>query len=146
MSPLCYPGNVLLWPPHDYTEDNSEPPDVLELDFVYGMSTDKSRQCLMYAPDGDAMWFAGSTVIIMNQKRRSQNSIVITAVLSPQWQCTGSRASLPAVTKAKFPVIRIWNPLTHNGNALCFDRFPSPSYCALGIQPQRQNSGDSRLR
>ena len=93
-------------------EDNSEPPDTLELEFVYGMATQVSRQCLMYAPDGDSMWFTGSVVVIMNQKRRSQkfymehsNNITSMAVHRP----SGVVAS---GDQAEFPGIRIWNPLT----------------------------------
>lgn len=53
-------------------EDNSEPPDALDIEFVYGYSSDKSRNTLIYASTGEIMFFVASIIVLMNQKHRTQ--------------------------------------------------------------------------
>lgn len=53
-------------------EDNSEPSDALELEFVYGFTADISRQSMMYTTKGELLFFSGSVAVLMNQKLRSQ--------------------------------------------------------------------------
>ena len=53
-------------------EDNSEPSDSLELEFVYGFTSDISRQSMMYTAKGELLFFSGSVAVLMNQKLRTQ--------------------------------------------------------------------------
>lgn len=53
-------------------EDTSEPSDSLELEFVYGFTSDISRQSVMYTPKGECLFFNGSVGVVMNTKLRSQ--------------------------------------------------------------------------
>lgn len=120
------------------TEDNSEPPDTLELEFVYGVSTDKSRQCLMYAPDGDAMWFTGSIVVIMNQKRRSQrfyqeHSSTITSMAVHR-----ESGVVASGDRQEVPVIRVWNPLTFETHAV-LTGFHRRAVAHLAFSPDGKN-------
>jgi hypothetical protein len=46
-------------------EDHSEPPDALELEFVYGFSADRNRQSVQYAPDGDAVYIVGAIGVVI---------------------------------------------------------------------------------
>lgn len=52
---LCSPQpwqRTIVAPSRVPFEDNTEPPDSLELEFVYGYTSDKSRQSLMHSPTG----------------------------------------------------------------------------------------------
>jgi WD40 repeat protein len=93
-------------------EDNSEPPDTLELEFIYGMSTDVSRKCLTYAPDGDVIFFVGSTVVIMNQKRRVQKFYCDHADNITALDCHRASGMVASGDRGELPVIRVWNPST----------------------------------
>jgi len=103
---------TIVAPSRTPAEDNSEPPDTLELEFVYGFTADRSRQSLMYSPDGDALFFAGSIAVIMNQKRRTQRyyfdhacTVTAMAVHRPTGMvATGDQAELPS--------IRVWDAST----------------------------------
>ena len=53
-------------------EDKSEPPDILDLEFCYGFTSDISRESLTYSPASEPLFFKGSIVVQMNQKKRSQ--------------------------------------------------------------------------
>jgi microtubule-associated protein-like 6 len=96
-------------------EDHSEPPDELVLEFVYGMASDISREPLMYAPNGDALFFVAAVAVIMNQRTRTQvfyqehaSTITAMAVLKceddsiPQVVATGDQGEMAS--------IRIWDP------------------------------------
>ncbi len=57
------------------TEDNTEPPDRLELDYVYGFTHDVSRQSLFYLGGdngNDIAFFVASIAVIMNPASRQQ--------------------------------------------------------------------------
>ena len=116
------------------TEDASEPPDTLELEFVYGMSSDKSRQCLMYAPDGDAMFFAGSTVVIMNQKRRAQKFYTDHASNIMSMACHRERGVVATGDMGETPSIRVWNPLTFETYSV-MEGFHRRSVIHIGFSP-----------
>jgi len=99
-------------------EDNSEPPDTLELEFVYGMSSDRSRQCLMYAPDGDAMFFVGSIVVIMNQKRRVQKYYMDHSFNILSMCVHRVRGICASADQGELPTIRVWNCQTMETHAV----------------------------
>jgi WD40 repeat protein len=55
------------------SEDNTEPSDRLELDYVYGFTNDINHQSLQYLPNqSEIVFFLGSIGIIMNPNSRSQ--------------------------------------------------------------------------
>jgi len=111
-------SNMLQWqrtivaPSRVPTEDHSEPPDALELEFVYGFSAGISRQSLLYSPEGDAVFIAGSIGVVMNQKRRAQrfyfdHSSTVMAVAVH----IGSNV-VATSDQGELPTIRCWNPNT----------------------------------
>jgi WD40 repeat protein len=53
-------------------EDNTEPPDRLELDYVYGFTQDINRQSLQYLENSEIAFFLGSIAVIMNPNSRQQ--------------------------------------------------------------------------
>jgi WD40 repeat protein len=71
-------SNMLPWqktiiaPSRVPPEDNSEPSDALELEFVYGFTADISREAIWYTPKGELLFFNGSVAVLMNQKLRTQ--------------------------------------------------------------------------
>jgi len=91
------------------TEDLSEPSDSLELEFVYGFTSDISREAIKYTHKGELLFFSGSVAVIMNQKLRSQrfyneHTATITALAVNKEHhvaATGDHAELPS--------IRVWN-------------------------------------
>ena len=93
-------------------EDHSEPPDVLELEFVYGYAADRSREAINYTIKGEVVFFIGSVVVIMNQTKRTQkfyteHSSTVTAMAVHKDQpliATGDLGELPC--------IRVWNSET----------------------------------
>jgi len=56
-SPLLPWQKTIVAPSKINFEDNSEPPDNLELSFVYGYTADISRQALMYSANGEMLFF-----------------------------------------------------------------------------------------
>jgi microtubule-associated protein-like 6 len=54
------------------TEDNSEPPDALELEFVYGYTCDRSRKSVFYSRGGELAFFNANVAVLMKQKQRTQ--------------------------------------------------------------------------
>jgi hypothetical protein len=58
-------------------EDSSEPSDSLELEFIYGFTTDHSRQSLMYTSESELLFFAGSVAVLMEQQKRKQRYICV---------------------------------------------------------------------
>jgi hypothetical protein len=56
-------------------EDKSEPPDVLELEFCYGFTSDISRESLMYSPACEPIFFKGSIAVQMNQKKKIKKNL-----------------------------------------------------------------------
>lgn len=63
---------TIIAPSRVPAEDTSEPSDALELEFVYGFTSDISRQSMMYTAKGELLFFSGSVAVVMNQKLRSQ--------------------------------------------------------------------------
>jgi microtubule-associated protein-like 6 len=53
-------------------EDNTEPPDRLELEYVYGFTQDVNRQSLVYLANHDVAFFLGSVAVLMNPNSRQQ--------------------------------------------------------------------------
>lgn len=129
-------------------EDSSEPPDVLELEFVYGYTADRSRQSIMYAPDGDAIFFAAAIAVIMNQKRRAQryyfehpSTITAMAVCREEGVvATGDQGEIPTV--------RVWEAATFK--TLCvLEGFHRRGISHLAFSPDGQllvTVGQDRFR
>ena len=91
--------------------DFSEPLDSLELSYVYGFSVDKSRQSLLYAVDGDAVFLSGSIVVKMNPTSRKQryyleHTATLTALAIHPLESSNIIASGQMGELAE---IRIWN-------------------------------------
>ena len=68
-------------------EDLSEPPDSLELGYIYGFNVDINRESLKYSKDGDVLFLAGAVVVKMNPLTRKQlyyvqHSCTVTALSS----------------------------------------------------------------
>ena len=93
-------------------EDPSEPSDYLELEFVYGFTSDRSREAVKYARSGEVVFFNASVAVVMSQKDRKQrfyqeHSTSITAMaVHPleQFVATGQLGETPS--------IRVWNSQT----------------------------------
>lgn len=93
-------------------EDTSEPPDVLELNFVYGFTTDRSRQSLKYSRAGEVLFFSAGVAVIMNQKSRLQKfyqnhtSTITSMAVHPTEHivATGDQGEVP--------VIHLWDSQT----------------------------------
>jgi microtubule-associated protein-like 6 len=72
------PKNLMPWqkfivsPSKSIAEDNSEPPDSLELEYVYGVTTDICRQPLHYTAKGEIAFFSANIAVIMTQSTRAQ--------------------------------------------------------------------------
>ena len=94
------------------TEDHSEPPDTLELEFVYGFSADKCRQALTYSPEGDAMFIVGSIGVVMNQKRRVQRYYFDHASTVMAIAVHREQNVVATSDQGEIPTIRCWNPAT----------------------------------
>lgn len=90
-------------------EDNSEPPDTLDLEYVYGFSADKGREAIHYTLEGEIIFYAAAVCIIMDQETRKQrfymeHSATITAMAVHPLEgfvATGQQGEVPCV--------RIWN-------------------------------------
>lgn len=93
-------------------EDHSEPPDTLELEFVYGFSADKCRQSLLYTPEGEAIFIAGSISVIMNQKRRAQRYYMDHASTIMAIAVHRGENVVATSDQGELPTIRCWNPVT----------------------------------
>jgi microtubule-associated protein-like 6 len=71
-------GGLLPWqrtivaPSRVPLEDNAEPPDTLELEFVVGLAIDRSRQTVAYSPSGELAFFTAGVCVQMHQKTRKQ--------------------------------------------------------------------------
>jgi len=92
------------------SEDNSEPPDSLQLEHVYGFTADISRQAVMYSPDGELLFFGAAVAVVMNQKMRSQrfytqHRATITAM-------SVNKVDMVVATgdQGECPSIRVWSP------------------------------------
>jgi microtubule-associated protein-like 6 len=111
-------GNLMPWqrtivaPSSVPVEDTSEPPDALELEFVYSFTADRSRKSLMYDRSGDMAFFSAAVAVLMNQKSRSQrfytdhNSTITAMATHPEEKiiATGEQGEMPQ--------IRVWNSET----------------------------------
>ena len=90
-------------------EDLTEPPDSLELAYVYGFNVNISRESLQYANDGDALFLAGAIVVKMNVITRKQryfvgHSCTVTALAV----CSGSTI-VASGQMGQLPPIHIWD-------------------------------------
>lgn len=70
--PLLPWQRTIVAPSRVPLEDNAEPGDSLELEFVSGFAADRSRQCLTYGPTAELLFFASTVAVQMNQKQRNQ--------------------------------------------------------------------------
>lgn len=67
------PWQKVIVPPNKVPlEDNSEPPDKLEIEFVYGFTCDRTREGFCYLPNGEVAFFGAAVAVIMSQKNRGQ--------------------------------------------------------------------------
>lgn len=93
-------------------ENNSEPPDTLELEFVNGFAADRCRESLKYTHSSQVAFISSGIAVVMDQTLRSQNfyqdhSASITAMAvhpTENFVATGQLGEVPA--------IRVWNSLT----------------------------------
>jgi microtubule-associated protein-like 6 len=90
-------------------EDLSEPPDSLELSYIYGFSVEISRQSLIYANDGDALFIAAAVVVKMNPVSRKQrfyteHTCTVTALASQT-----DSSIVASGQRGEIPSIRIWD-------------------------------------
>eukprot|EP01042_Synura_sphagnicola_P001496 gene1496-1726_t len=93
-------------------EDPSEPPDYLELEFVYGHSSDRSREAVKYTKSGEIVFFAAAVAVVMSQKERKQrfyldHTTTITAMAVHPLDNLVATGQL-----GEMPVIRVWNSTT----------------------------------
>jgi echinoderm microtubule-associated protein-like 6 len=109
------PWQKIIVPPSNLPiEDLSEPADALDIEFVYGLTVDRSRSSLMYSPTGEVLFFSAAIVVLMDRKKRSQR-------FYQGHRSTISAMAVPSVSHeqivasgdiAENPSIRIWNPKT----------------------------------
>jgi len=90
-------------------EDTSEPSDSLELEFVYGFTSDITREAILYTHKGELLFISGSVAVIMNQKLRTQrfynqHVATITAMAVDKGNSVAATGDLGEV-----PTIRIWS-------------------------------------
>ena len=93
-------------------EDNTEPPDSLELEFVYGFTTDRSRQSLVYSPSGEALFFAGSVVVAMEQSKRIQRFYLHHTSTVSALAVSNIASVVASGDIGEAPCIRVWNAVT----------------------------------
>lgn len=93
-------------------EDNSEPPDALELEFMYGFTTDISRQAVLYSPNGELIFFSAAVAVQMSPKLRTQrfyneHTATITAMAVNK-----INGLIATGEQSEAPKIRIWSSET----------------------------------
>ena len=93
-------------------EDNTEPPDNLELEFLYGYTADISRQAILYSAEGELLFFNAAIAVSMNQKTRTQrfytqHRATVTAMAVNKIDGVVATGEL-----GEIPGIRIWNSQT----------------------------------
>ena len=93
-------------------EDNTEPPDGLDLEFVYGFTTDRTRQSLMYSPSGEALFFAGSVVIAMEQSKRVQRFYMHHTSTISALAISNLASVVASGDVGEAPTIRVWHAVT----------------------------------
>jgi microtubule-associated protein-like 6 len=100
---------VIVAPSRLQAEDKSEPADSLELEFVYGFTSDISRESIKYTPRGELLFISSSLAVQMNQKTRAQrfynmHSYTITAVAVNPIDGVAATGD-----QGEAPTIRIWS-------------------------------------
>eukprot|EP00596_Hydrurales_sp_CCMP1899_P002038 CAMPEP_0119041114 /NCGR_PEP_ID=MMETSP1177-20130426/11280_1 /TAXON_ID=2985 /ORGANISM="Ochromonas sp, Strain CCMP1899" /LENGTH=484 /DNA_ID=CAMNT_0007006885 /DNA_START=700 /DNA_END=2151 /DNA_ORIENTATION=- len=93
-------------------EDSSEPSDSLELEFIYGFTTDHSRQSLMYTSESELLFFAGSVAVLMEQQKRKQRFYSHHHASISAMTASANGSLIASGDVAEAPTIRIWNSMT----------------------------------
>ena len=93
-------------------EDNSEPSDSLILEHVTGFAVDRSRDSLMYSPEGEIAFFVANVAVLMNQKNKKQkfymehSSTIMAMSVNPQ------ESIIATGEQSETGTIRVWNTIT----------------------------------
>ncbi len=93
-------------------EDLSEPPDALDVAFVYGFTSDRSRESILYTQNGELLFFAASMIVIMNQQKRTQRYYRdhSSTIMSIATQKNGPYVA--SGDQGEVPMIRVWHSET----------------------------------
>ena len=132
--PLLPWQRTIVAPSRVPAEDNAEPSDSLELEFVAGFAAEKSRHSMMYSSRGEVLFFASSVAVQMNQKTRTQKIYMEHPASISSIAVHPSKDIIATGDQSEKPMIRVWDGFTLNTLAV-LEGFHRRSVIHLAFSP-----------